>query len=115
MNYQAQVLMTIYADTTHFTINSTAANPTRTWHKSVLEDPGLFHGILSIVALYMYSHVGITMVKEDLFFHRGEAMRIINDRLNNINGSDTSFLIASIATMLSFEVNGLPYSYKTRY
>jgi hypothetical protein len=92
------------ADATQFTINSMGGNPTRTWHKYVMLDPGLFHGTLSIVALYMHNHIGITIVKEDLFFHRGEAMKIISKQLHNINRVDISMLIGTIATMLSFEV-----------
>jgi hypothetical protein len=69
-----------------------------------MRDPGLFNSILSTVALYMHSHVGITVVKEDILFHRGETMKIINQRLNNMEGVDASILIGVIATILSFEV-----------
>lgn len=91
-------------DAGHFNINSVAVNPTRTWYNYVMIDPGLFHGILSTVALYMHSHIGIPIVKEDILFHRGQTMGIINKRLNDIKGIDASLLIGAIATILSFEV-----------
>jgi hypothetical protein len=73
-----------------------------------MRDPGLFNSILSTVALYMHSHVGITVVKEDILYHRGETMNIINQRLNNMAGVDPAILIGVIATILSFEVIALP-------
>jgi hypothetical protein len=69
-----------------------------------MTDPGLFNSILSTVALYMHSHVGIPVVKEDILYHRGETMKIINQRLNNMAGVDASILVGVIATILSFEV-----------
>jgi hypothetical protein len=92
-------------DAAHFTINSVAMNPTRTWYNWVMRDPGLFNGILSTVALYMHSHIGIPVVKEDILYHRGETMKIINQRLHNMAGVDASVLIGVIATILSFEVS----------
>ncbi|KAF2423725.1 hypothetical protein EJ08DRAFT_440158 [Tothia fuscella] len=94
-------LMSFY--TIHFTINSIAVNPTRTWYNYVMRDPGLFNGMLSTVALYMHSHVGISVVREDILFHRGETMKIINTRLASMTGVDASNLIGVIATILSFE------------
>jgi hypothetical protein len=69
-----------------------------------MTDPGLWNSILSTVALYMHSHVGIPVVKEDILYHRGETMKIINQRLSNMEGVNAAVLIGVIATILSFEV-----------
>jgi hypothetical protein len=48
-------------------------------------------------------HCGIE-AKQDILYHRGEAMRIIHERLANLEGVNKGLLISVIVTILSFEV-----------
>jgi len=67
-----------------------------------MHDPGLYHAMLSTVSLYMHGHCGIE-AKQEILYHRGETMRIIHERLANLEGVDVGLLMSVIVTILSFE------------
>lgn len=60
--------------------------------------------MLSTVSLYMHGHLGIE-ARQDILYHRGETMKIIHERLANIDNVDRGLLMSTIVTILSFEVN----------
>jgi hypothetical protein len=60
--------------------------------------------MLSTVSLYMHSHLGIE-ARQDILYHRGKTMKIIHDRLANIENVDKGSLMSTIVTILSFEVS----------
>lgn len=68
-----------------------------------MRDAGLYHAMLSTVSLYMHGHLGIE-ARQDILFHRGETMKIIHERLANIDNVDRGLLMSTIVTILSFEV-----------
>lgn len=69
-----------------------------------MRDAGLYHAMLSTVSLYMHGHLGIE-ARRDILFHRGETMKIIHERLANIDNVDKGLLMSTIVTILSFEVH----------
>ncbi|KAE9966982.1 hypothetical protein BLS_006647 [Venturia inaequalis] len=85
-----------------FHINSLAVNPTGALYNRVMRDAGLYHAMLSTVSLYMHGHLGIE-ARQDILFHRGETMKIIHERLANIDNVDRGLLMSTIVTILSFE------------
>jgi hypothetical protein len=65
--------------------------------------------MLSTVSLYMHGHLGIE-ARQDILYHRGETMKIIHERLANIDNVDKGLLMSTIVTILSFEVQPLSES-----
>ena len=68
-----------------------------------MTDPGLYHAMLSTVSLYMHGHLGIE-ARQDILYHRGETMKIIHERLADVDKVDKGLLMSTIVTILSFEV-----------
>ncbi|KIW02106.1 uncharacterized protein PV09_06596 [Verruconis gallopava] len=87
---------------TEFNINRIAQNPTNSFYGYVVENEGLLHGMLSIVALYMHGHHGLP-VKQDILYHRGQAMQIINRDLSDPTKMNMSSLMSSMTSVAVFE------------
>jgi hypothetical protein len=78
-------------------------NPRKEWFSSAIQDHALFHVALSHAA----GNLGLLMQKGDSvesLIHRMEAVRIINERLNDMSCGIGDGTIAAVASMASYEV-----------
>jgi hypothetical protein len=75
------------------------------WFKNALSDPACYHGTLFLSAAHrvVFSGSGDPLPLE-CFQHKGEAIRIINERLGDPSHRVTDGTIAAIACLAAFEV-----------
>jgi hypothetical protein len=79
-------------------------NPRKEWFSLAIQDQALFHVALSHAA----GNLGLLMQKGDSvesLTHRMEAIRIINERLNNLSCGISDGTIGAVASMASYEVS----------
>lgn len=82
-------------------------NPRKEWFSLAIQDHALFHVALSHAA----GNLGLLMQKGDSvesLFHRMEAIRIINERLNDLSCGISDGTIGAVASMASYEVSNFP-------
>jgi len=85
-------------------MNSVAVNAERDFFSFVKVDPALFHSILYLVALHFDLSYGVQDSAVCLY-HGGEAFRIINERLADINGVFSDQTIGAVAMLVNKEVD----------
>ncbi|KAE9989238.1 hypothetical protein Vi05172_g4282 [Venturia inaequalis] len=97
-----------------FTQNSFAINPEGSFFDFAVNDVGLLHSILSMVAL----HFGLSHsnefdsnpsgpVHDQAFYHQSEAIRSVNQTLGASRDSPSDSLIATVALLANYEtMNG---------
>lgn len=81
------------------------------WFKNALSDPACFHSTLFLSAAHRALLVGSEdFLPVECFQHKGEVIRIINERLGDPARRIIDGTIASIACLAAFEVSlDLPY------
>ncbi|KAE9375227.1 hypothetical protein N431DRAFT_555700 [Stipitochalara longipes BDJ] len=100
----SEKLLTHYMTT--YTMNSVAVNAERDFFSYVKTDPALFHSILYLVALHFDLRYGVQDSAVCLY-HGGEAFRIINERLADVNGVFSDQTIGAVAMLVNKEnLNG---------
>jgi hypothetical protein len=79
------------------------------WFKNTLSDPACYHGTLFLSSAHrtLLTGTGDTLPLE-CFQHKGEAIRIINERLGDPRRRVTDGTIAAIACLAAFEVSAFP-------
>ena len=82
-------------------MNSIAVNPESDFFSQAKTDPAVLHSILYLVALHYNLKRGVSESSETLH-HGSEAFKIINERLEEENFSDTT--IAAVAMLVTKEV-----------
>lgn len=90
-------------------MNSVAVNAEGDFFSYVKTDPALFHSILYLVAL----HYDLRYGQEDspvCLYHGGEAFRVINERLADVNGVFSDQTIGAVAMLVNKEVSQPPHS-----
>jgi len=88
---------------TTYTMNSVAVNAERDFFSYVKVDPALFHSILYLVALHFDLSYGVQDSAVCLY-HGGEAFRVINERLADIDGVLSDQTIGAVAMLVNKEV-----------
>ena len=83
-----------------FWANSFACNPEARWISIALTDPAVIHATLSLVAVHRRDCFSLDL-STVYFKHRGEAMKIVADRLNNVNESLSDETIGAVAILSS--------------
>jgi hypothetical protein len=94
---------------TTYSMNSVAVNAERDFFSYVKIDPALFHSILYLVALHYDLRNGVQDSAVCLY-HGGEAFRIINERLVDVNGVFSDQTIGAVAMLVNKEVTQLSLS-----
>lgn len=89
-----------------YSMNSVAVNAEQDFFSHVKVDPALFHSILYLVALHYDLKHGLTDSLVCLY-HGGEAFRIINERLCDVNGLFNDMTIGAVAMLVNKEVSSL--------
>jgi len=82
-------------------------NPKNGWLGCALTDPALFHATLLI------SSVHLALLHEDsmgaeVFFHKGETIRFVNDRLGDPDQGASDATIGAVACLTVIEVSSSP-------
>ncbi|OAL38249.1 hypothetical protein AYO20_02308 [Fonsecaea nubica] len=95
---QTQSLLQYYS--TSFWANSFACNPEARWISVALMDPAIIHATLSLVAIHRRDCFSFDLSKV-YFKHRGEAMRIVAQRLNNLQESLSDETVGAVALLSS--------------
>jgi hypothetical protein len=85
-------------------MNSVAVNPEGNFFSYVKTDTALFHSILYLVALHYDLKYGQQDSPSSLY-HGGEAFRIINERLTDVNGVFSDQTIGAVAMLVNKEVS----------
>ena len=85
---------------TTFWANSYACNPEAQWISVALMDPAIIHATLSLVAIHRRDCFSFDLSKV-YFKHRGEAMKIVAQRLSNMHQSLTDETIGAVALLSS--------------
>ncbi|RDW65478.1 hypothetical protein BP5796_10170 [Coleophoma crateriformis] len=90
-----------------FKTNSFAFNPTEAFVAYAAADPALLNATLSLLTLYNDLSMGHEVSQEALL-HRGEALRIVNERLRWSPAEISDGTIGAVANLAHFEImNGL--------
>ncbi|KAF2101228.1 hypothetical protein NA57DRAFT_72670 [Rhizodiscina lignyota] len=93
----------IYYWQTVFKVNSVAINPTPgSWLSFAKYDPGILHSTLCSVAMYCGLYHGLNS-NIDIHYHKGEALKLVNKKLQNPDERTSDALIAVITVLASFE------------
>jgi hypothetical protein len=90
-------------DLTTYNMNSVAVNPEGDFFSYVKIDPALFHSILYMVALHCDLRNGVQDSAVCLY-HGGEAFRMVNERLADVNGVFSDQTIGAVAMLVNKEV-----------
>ena len=106
----SQSLLQYYHTT--FWANSYACNPEARWFSVALMDPAMIHATLSLVAIHRRDCFSIDL-SEVYFKHRGEAMKIVARRLNDLKESLSDETIGAVA-LLSSSDNHFNWSSETQ-
>lgn len=92
------------ADHHDFTQNSFAVNPEGSWFAFAVTDAAVLHATLSLVALhYDFSHH--LAMSHEVFYHKGEAIRLINESIGQANTAPTDKLVGAVAILANCEVS----------
>jgi hypothetical protein len=76
------------------------------WFAKALSDPACYHGALFISTAHrIRAHKLDVSSTPEFYQHKGEAIRIINQRLDDPNGRLEDGTIAAIACLAIFEVS----------
>ena len=84
------------------------------WFKHALSDPACYHGTLFLSAAHKALLTGTEKsLPLEVFQHKGEAIRIVNERLTDLKSGLEDGTIAAIACLAAFEVrpNSSTYFY----
>lgn len=85
---------------TAFWANSYACNPEARWISVALMDPAIIHATLSLVAIHRRDCFSIDL--SNIYFkHRGEAMKIVAQRMGNLDESLSDETIGAVALLSS--------------
>jgi hypothetical protein len=88
---------------TVFVNTTTPPGPRKRWFPSSIADPALFHGIMHISA----SHIAGSQHKRPsaaYFQHRGEVIRLVNERITHNHNATSDGTISAIACLLVSDV-----------
>jgi hypothetical protein len=86
-----------------FKQNSFAVNPEGSWFEFASTDAAILHATLSIVALnYDLSHH--LAISNEVFYHKGEAIRLVNRTINNTISAPIDKLVGAVAILANCEV-----------
>ena len=97
-NPDTKSLMQYYQ--TAFWANSYACNPEARWISTAMMDPAMIHATLSLVAIHRRDRFSLDLSKV-YFKHRGEAMKIVAQRLSNMDESLSDGTIGAVALLSS--------------
>lgn len=105
------MLTTQCIDHHDFTQNSFAVNPEGSFFDFAVNDLGLLHSILSMVALHFGLSHGNKFdsdssgpVYDQALYHQNEAIRIVNQTLGASRASPSDSLMATVALLANHEV-----------
>jgi len=94
-----------------FTQNSFAVNPEGSFFDFAVNDEGLLHSILSLVALHYdlsqnnrHDSVPYGPIYDQGLYHQNQAVRIVNRKLSESGKHPTDALIATVALLANYEV-----------
>jgi hypothetical protein len=91
------------ADHHNFGQNSFAVNPEGSWFEFASTDAAIMHATLSLVALnYDLSHH--LAISDEVFYHKGEAIRLVNRTINNAIPEPIDKLVGAVAILANCEV-----------
>ena len=82
--------------------NSLAVNPEGRWMSVAVSDPAMFHATLCVVALHKVQTRGGQQANS-YFWHRGEAMRLISQKLAEPGQATSGATIGAVAVLSSSE------------
>ncbi len=85
-------------------MNSIAVNPESSWISFAFTDAALLHVTLSLVSLHYDLNQG-REESSDHLYHKGEAIRTINERLNDSNHEISDASVATVAIIANMEVS----------
>ena len=110
--------MSSWVDHHDFTQNSFAVNPEGSFFDFAVNDVGLLHSILSMVAL----HFGLSHnnkldsstpdpVYDQALYHQNEAIRVVNQTIGASRKQPSDALMATVALLANYEVSfKVPYT-----
>lgn len=82
-------------------------NPKNEWLKYALSDPVLFHATLLISSVHLALLQG-GILGEEVFYYKGETIRLVNDRLGDPEHGATDATIGAVACLTVIEVSSRP-------
>ena len=107
LHFRTKPSLLIFEDNHVFVQNPLPVNTKSKWLNYALSDPALFQATLLISAVHLaLLHGGI--LGEEVFYHKGETIRLVNNRLRDPEQGATDGTIGAVACLTIIEVSSRP-------